>query len=288
MPLPLKSLSRALVAALPLLWLGSWGCGLFESAQSDKVLAATVLATPAYDFSALVPDASFPFDSGVPLPSVDAGFATTLPSQTVAQVFFGQRNEDPTKQPAGLAGASVKLAINGKVFDLKDQSSGSYGLTTVEDPNLVFVPGVPYAVTVVQGGETFTATVQGPAEDHIEQFRVQAGRPLDHGAGQELQLTRSNTENIAFTTVFPLTSSGQGEPTYTNMPSTPLDLLDLIANDAPWKQKIITIPGTAFPQGATYYVVTIAAVKKGSTSNNLFTTSAFLAGKADMGLVKTR
>jgi len=46
---PSPSRTRALVAALPLAVLLVWGCNLVDSVQADKVLAGTVIATPAGD-----------------------------------------------------------------------------------------------------------------------------------------------------------------------------------------------------------------------------------------------
>lgn len=283
---PRKTLTRTLSALAPLALLGTWACGLFDSLQSDKVLAATVLATPSYSLSSLLPDASFPFDAGgFALP--DAGLPS-LPSQTVAEIFFGQRNSDPTKDPKGVAGAQVKLSVAGRAFALEDRGSGSYGLNTQQDPAFVLVGGARYELTVTHEGETYTAEVDGPAEELIEQFRVLGDKPLPHAAHTPLQLTRTGTENVAFTSVIPVTASGEGKPTWTNMPSKPLDLLDLIANDAPWKTKVITIPAEAFPQAGTEYAVVVAAVRKGSTSDNLFTASALLVGRADVGRVRTK
>jgi hypothetical protein len=290
-----KTFARALVA-ITLLAGGTWGCGLIKSAESDKVLAATVLATPNYDFSFLLPDASLPslpFDAGIPT------FTPALPSETVAQVFFGQRASDPTAQPTGIAGASVKLSINGTSFDIADQGQGNYSLTSLDNSAFVYQPNVTYEITVTNGSDTFTGSVTGPDKDPIEQFAAQAaahpGVPMTQQTNAPLLLTRTNAEDVAFTTVFPVALAGQGQPTYTDMPTTPLDLLDLIANDGPWRTKVITIPGAndpagrtaAFPYAGTYYAVTVVAVKKGSTSNNLFTASAFLVGKADMYVVVT-
>ncbi len=281
---PLK-LSRVLVATLPLVGLG-WGCSLLDSAQADKVFAATLLATPSYDLKPLLPDAGgyvLPFDAGAP--------PTAIPAQTMAQVFFGQRNTDPSKEPQGIAGATVKLTYQGKSFTLPDRGNGNYSLTSVEDGTLQYQDGkdgVLYEITVDSGGATYTAKVIGPVAEHIEQFAVLNGLPLAHTEDSALKLTRSGTENVAFTTVVPVTTSGLGDPTYTDLPTKTMDLLDLIANDSLWKQKVITLPATAFPEPGTFYAVTIAAVQRGETSSNLFTTSAFLVGKADLGLVKTK
>jgi len=58
-----------------------------------------------------------------------------------------------------------------------------------------------------------------------------------------------------------------------------------VANDAKWKQKQITVKGSAFPT-AGYYLISVTSLAKGSPSDNLFTASVFLAGTADMGLAR--
>jgi hypothetical protein len=273
---------NSLLALWPVLVLSTSACDLINSAQANKALAATVVATPALDLAPL----------GVPF---------TVPPQTVAQVFFGQRDADPTKQPTAITGAAVTLAFDGKTFTLKDQGSGNYGLSTLEDATFVYVPStatktVHYKLSITSDGAgPFTAEVDGPPKDAIEQFTVLAGAPWPLTANTEVKLTRSNIDDPAFVAVIPASSilAGNKNPSYTDMPGTVLDLLDLIANDAPWHQKVITIPatdatrGTAFPS-AGVYALTVSSVKKGTTSQNLFTASAFLVGMADVALVQVK
>jgi len=288
---PLKSLAPALLAVLPLTALGLYGCGLINSVQATKALAATVLATPTFTVSNI----------GLPV-------AITVPPQTVAQVFFGKEDSDPTKQPTGLADATVTLGYGGQSFTLPPSAAtaGDYELSTPEDASFNYQEGVHYTLTVTEAGTTYTAEVDGPYPQRMEQFEAAGDAPLSQKTGQQLLLTRANVladggfaslEDVAFVTVMKLDASAINlttqqlnsniPSTYSNMPQTPLDLLDLIANDSLWKQKIITIPGTAFPDAATTYLVTIATVRKGSTSDNLFTASGFLVGLADVKLVQT-
>ncbi len=268
---------------------GLWGCGLFDSVQATKVMAASILATPEYDMAKLASgfDAGIAYDGGMTLPDGGSG---TVPSQTVAEVFFGERNaSDPSKAPSGIAGATVKLSIGSKTLQLADKGNGNYSLTSIENSQLAYVSGVDYDITVTYGGANYTATVKGPAEEKIEQFHT-GSATLEVTANSPLQLTRTSTDNVAFTSVFP-TDQQQGQttqPTWTNVPTKPIDLFDLVANDAKWRMKVITVDGSAFPKPQGYYVVSVAAVSRGHTSDNLFTTSIFLAGTADLGLVKTK
>lgn len=310
---------RSLVAlgalAIPVLY----ACGLAQSVQSTKVLAATVIATPEYDLAKLITipdggfkigdasfsfDGSLSFDGSIPFPDGglkigdasipffgDGGFTTKNPPQTIAQVFIGERDaSDLKKPPVGIAGAKVTLTIaGGAPFELKEKEKGVYLLTTVENSALQYVADKELVYTVDVKGEKLTAKVIGPKKEDIEQFKVLGGAPLPHEAGKELKLTRASAENIGLTSVFPISSSAeQGKPTYTDAPTKPEDLIDLVANPDKWKQKTITIPGSAFPQAGTKYLVNVTAVKKGTTSDNLFLGSVFVAGIADLALVQTK
>jgi hypothetical protein len=269
-----------------------------DSVQADKVLAGTVIATPETDLMFLLPDASLtvPFDSGIPIPLPDGGlpFSTKVPAQTVAAIFFGQRAPDYTSQPKGIAGASVTLSIDEKTFALVDQGSGAYGLTSQDDATFLYRDDADLKLTVVSGGTTYTASVQAPPKDEIAQFSAVHPWPLEHTANTELDLTRGNTDNVAFSTVIEvnqntaLTDLKSIPSTFTDVPTTALDLLDLVANDSLWKRKVIPLPAKSFPTPNAYYGVLITAVKRGETSSNLFTASALLVGKSDLGVVKTR
>lgn len=277
-----KPLWRALIALSPLALLCLFACDLLESAKADKVLAASLLASPDYDFSEAVQP---PADAG--LPSIDAGFAK-VPALTVAQVFFADRDPtNPKQAPTGVAGARVDLAFAGHTYALKDKGGGNYSLTTLEAPDFKYVEQAEYKLTVVSGGETYTATVTGPRAERIEQFHANPPAPIEIAANTPVQLTRSSTDNIAFTTVFPAGQS-TGAPTYTDAPSTARDLLDLLIDDGKWRQKTITVPATAFKEADTFYVVNVSAVEKGSTSSNLFTASVLMVGIGDLGVVKTK
>ena len=295
---PSPSRTRALLAALPLAVLGVWGCNLVDSVQADKVLAGTVIATPETDLKFLLPDASYalPFDSGVPIPLPDGGLpiSTKVPAQTVAAIFFGQRAPDYTSQPKGIAGASVTMSIDGKTFTLADQGAGAYGLTSQDDATFLYKDDADVKLTVVSAGTTYTASVKAPPKEVISQFAAVEPWPLEQPANTSLQLTRSDTDNVAFTTVIEvnqntkLTDLNSIPATFTDVPSTALDLLDLVANDSQWKRKVVTLPAKSFPTASSYYAVLITAVKRGETSTNLFTASALLVGKADLGVVKTK
>jgi hypothetical protein len=95
---------------------------------------------------------------------------------------------------------------------------------------------------------------------------------------------------LGFVTVVPLSADGsQGEPTYTNVPKTPVQFLQLVGLPGPYREARVTIPGTAFPEGNKTYLVIFQAVRLGGAeSDNLFIGSALLAGTAEVGVIRTR
>ena len=81
----------------------------------------------------------------------------------------------------------------------------------------------------------------------------------------------------------------RGQPTYSNVPTSPLAFLSLVASPASFRTEQVTVPGTAFPAAASTYLVTFQAVRMGGAqSDNLFVGSALLAGTADVGVVRTQ
>jgi hypothetical protein len=119
-----------------------------------------------------------------------------------------------------------------------------------------------------------------------------------HTANQGLTLQRpavpaGKERTLGFVTVYPLGNDGsKGQPTYTNVPKEPLEFLEIVAlpNEAnAWKKSSITLPGSAFPQpGSNYLVVFQTAKTGGAESDNLFIGSALLVGTADVGMVHTQ
>jgi hypothetical protein len=284
-----RGLWRA-ASALCALALGALGCDLIQSAQARRVLAASILATPDYDFTQAV----LSLDAGLAVPDgglpADVG-QLEVGGQTVVQAFFGDAPTNSASQSKGILGATVTLEYSGRKLTIPDTGGGTYSLTSLQEKALAFASGADYKLTVASGSESYSATVKAPTSDDsaIEDFHVVAGKPIEIAAGQDLRLTRRATDRVAFTMVMSIDPSGRASKTYTDLPEKAVDLLDLVLNDAKWRQKVITIPGAAaFPAANTYYLVTVTAVDKGSTSSNLFTASTFLAGTPDVGLVKTK
>jgi hypothetical protein len=93
--------------------------------------------------------------------------------------------------------------------------------------------------------------------------------------------------NVAFVTVNALNSgTPTATPTWTNVPQTPLALLDLLLNDSSFRTPQVTIPGTAFP-GAGEYLITLTAVQGANQiSSNLFLGSTVLIGAGSAGILQ--
>lgn len=294
-------------------------CDLQKTANqlsARSLVVATLLATPAVtikpealaglDAGFLNFDAGFPADSGItfdgglfPIDFRDAGLP--IPAQNVVFVFFGQRQgENLDTAPMGVGGATVTLQqAGGPSFRVNETGSGNY-LLTGDDAGFRYASNATYQFSIVSGGETYVAEVtQVPPEERIPAFESSSGF-IDQTAGQPLTFVRPEPApgqrlNLGFVNVFPIDASGKQSPTptYTNVPTTPLQFLKLIGDavgaQTEYRAQSITIPGTAFPERDRNYVILFQSAKTGGPkSDNLFTGSAIIAGTAAVGIVKTR
>lgn len=261
-----------------------YGCDLTQKATASRLAAATLLASPAYTLT-------FTVDGG----AFDAG---TLPGQTVAALYFGERESD-SAAPRGLLGAKVTVAFPAVAagLSLGDKGAGQYTLDSIQDAKLAYVAGALYTFKMVHG-DTYTGAVKAPPQETISQFHPSPFRPISQTVSTPLTLNRKvlgpgEVRKAAFTVVTPLDANGQKgtSPTFSDVPSDATALLDFVINDGKWKKDTIELPATAFPQAKTRYLVAVTAVEKGSQdqfSSNLFIGSAFVAGSSDFGLVETR
>jgi hypothetical protein len=256
---------------------------LTQKAESNTLAAATLLATPNFNLV-------IAFDGG----TLDAG---TIPGEVVTGLFFGQRNpDDLSAPPTGLAGAGVSVQFTAMSLALGDQTGGKYYLDSTQNSQLVYTVGAVYSFQMAYQGQTYVGSVTAPPQETIPQFHPTPYAPITLAANSPLTITRNpppagGSLLPAFTVVFPLDASGNEQsPTYTNVPSTPLALLSFVVDDSQWTQQTVNIPGSAFPQPGSNYLVSVTAVQLGNQSqfsSNLFLGSAFVAGTADVGLVQT-
>lgn len=257
---------------------------------ADHVMVGTLLSTPQVDVSA---SALAGYDAGTF--GADGGDVISLPAQTAAAVFFGTRNGE-NSQPSGVGGASVTLQPEGgQATTLTEDGAGSYSRTSVGDEGLQYQSGATYQFIAAQGSTRYVGQVDNaPPKETVAAFhppenflRIDANTSLgfDRAAVPEGQ-----DRTLGFVTVVPLSADGsQGDPTYTNVPKTPVQFLQLVGLPGPYREARVTIPGTAFPQANKTYLVIFQAVRLGGAeSDNLFLGSALLAGTAEVGVVRTR
>lgn len=313
--LPMTIRKLLFAAALGALAFSS-ACDFFNktSAQvtAKKVIVATVLHTPPIEVrpeAVAGLDASFPFfDGGFPADSgfvFDAGFfgdgglSVTVPEQTAVFAFFGTRNGEGLSQdaPTAIAGATMTIQRKGgTVLTLKDQGSGTFHLTSTDEPKLTYAEMGDYLFGANAEGQTFVGIVEGvPAQEKIAAFRPNGKSFIDQPANTLFTFARPDPpngqeRNLGFVVVVPIGRDGkQGEPTYTNVPKTPLEFLKLAIAPSDWKTTTVTVPGSAFPEKDKNYLILLQAAKLGRPeTDNLFIGSAMIAGTADVGVVKTR
>lgn len=294
----MKAIENVL-AAVVLITAGT-GCDLAalgNQLTSNNLTVATLLATPPVELRPLAVagiDASVPLDAGIDAGALlaDAGF--TVPGQTVAFVFFGQKQGDALSAPPnGIPGAAVSVSQGATKHALGEIGGGTYQLLGT-DGGLSYASGATYDFAIVHQGKTYGARLENaPAQETIPELHPAAGF-VDLAKNTALTLNRpapaQGERNLAFVTVFPINRDrSKAQPTYTNVPMDPLGFLKLVAAPAEWKAATVTIPGTAFPDPDKNYIVVLQSAKLGkTTTDNLFPASAVLGGTADVGIVKTR
>jgi hypothetical protein len=282
-----------LLSAVATCFLVPLACDLEKTANqisAQTVMVGTLLSTPDV---AISPEATAGLDGGF---SADGGQTSiTIPGQTVAAVFLGTR-EGENSAPQGLTGASVTLQPqDGQPVTLTSDGAGSYSRSNHSDANLKYQDGATYQFIAERAGTRYVGVVENaPAQERIERLHPPEGvvriSPNTEIAFDRADPPANQERTIGFVTVVPVSESGQrGEPTYTNVPKTPLDFLKLVAFPLDWKQKRVTIPGTAFPQSRQTYLVIFQSVRSGGPeTDNLFLGSALLTGTADVGVVRTQ
>ncbi|WP_342381146.1 hypothetical protein NVS55_15845 [Myxococcus stipitatus] len=283
-----------LSTALATLFLAPLACDLEKTGQqltADHVMVGTLLATPEVEVSPL---ALAGFDGGTQIP--DGGSVISLPAQTAALIFFGSKNGE-NSQPSGVSGAKATLQpLNGQATALNEDGSGSYSRTNVagSDPELSYQSGATYQFIAARNGTRYVGQVDdAPVQEKIAQLHPPKGF-LELSTGASLTFDRAavpgNKERtLGFVTVVPLSSDGEkGDPTYSTMPTTPMEFLQLVAVPGSYREARITIPGSAFPRANQTYLVIFNSVRLGGAeSDNLFIGSALIAGIADVGIVRT-
>lgn len=298
-----STITRSALGAL-LLLLGP-ACDLQKignQASAKTVAVSTLLTTPAIEVKGAAIagngfDAGLSFDAGLVLDGgvtlFDAGIQ--IAPQNLAFVFFGQRQGDnPDSPPVGTPGATATLKeVGGPSFALDDQGGGAYALSP--DAGFVYTPNATYQFEFTLAAQTFLAEVERvPSKENIPEFHPPAGY-VELSAGESLTFIRPDppqgqNRNFGFVNVFPINAQGsQGEPTYTNIPTTPLGFIKLLLAPTDWITTSVEIPGTAFPNPDSNYIVVLQSAKLGGPkSDNLFSGSAILAGTADVAIIKTR
>lgn len=279
-------------AAAAVCCLAPLACDLEKTAQqisAETVMVGTLLSTPDV---AISPEAAAGLDGGF---QVDGGQSSiTIPGQTAAILFLGTRNGE-SSAPEGLTGAAVSLVTNGtQKVSLTSDGAGSYSRSSNSDASLTYQSGATYEFVAERNGQKFVGQVKdAPARENIPELHPPEGvrrmAPNTELAFDRADPPAGQERTLGFVTVVPVSDSGQqGEPTYTNIPKTPLDFLKLVALPLDWKVKRVVIPGSAFPQPRQTYLVIFQSVRTGGPqSENLFLGSALLAGTADVGVVRT-
>ncbi|MCY1034489.1 hypothetical protein OV207_23760 [Corallococcus sp. BB11-1] len=287
----MKRLLLSAAAAVSLL--SPLACDLEKTGNqlsADHVMVGTLLATPQVDVSAT---AMAGYDAGT---FGDGGMdVVSFPAQTAAFVFFGTKS-GANSQPEGVSGATVALQPVGSATPvaLNGQGGGSYGVTSDSTDDLTYASGATYSFTANKDNVRYVGQVENsPTKEAITALHPAEGfvrLNANTAFGFDRPAPPANTDRtLGFVTVVPLSANGEkGTATYSNVPTTPVEFLQLAAVPATFREARVTIPGTAFPNPKQTYLVIFQAVRMGGAeSDNLFLGSVMLAGTAEVGIVRT-
>ena len=256
----------------------------------------------------------------------------TIPQFEVITAYFGTIDTtDPTKIDPGKeapitdATPSVsfmhagteprwlydpKTAPAGSTANHWSQSSGTYTLSSKDEPLLTFEPGAAYTLvlqTAGTDGEAYGARfVPGPTLD-IQEFQsstcnialpapltgnYQAPRCKDGAVSTPMTITRTDAAaggefSPAFVIVGridPKNPSAEPQITYQSLEFSADSLLKFVLSDRPYRIQKFDIPAKAFPQSG-YFLVTLLSIKQGKVSGNAFLGSTALAATGAAGIV---
>lgn len=296
----------ALLAAFALMV----GCDVGKTASqasARRVMVATLIQTPEITvpreaLAIPIPDAGgFTFDGGLPF---DAGFSPftadgklLLREETLSFAFFGERQGDGlTQAPVPLDGTTlfVQAGENPRLEMRLDNSTGAYQLSSLDNPAMKYLEGEKYTFTANNQSENYITEIAAvPPHEQIVAFHPPDGF-IHLNAGQQFVFVRSDPpenqdRDLGFVTVLPITDEGKrGIPTWTNVPTDAFGLLKLVAAPGAYKRSEVTIPGEAFPDRDSNYLILLQTARLGGPQTaNLFIGSAIMAGTAEVGIVKT-
>ncbi len=260
--------------------------GTKPKAGRKVLMAGKLFSTPALDYRAAFYTAS---DGG----AVDAGEGEpieVIPPETVGELFLAQAGPDGGAFTA-LEDAQVSLSGGAAPVELEGQGEGGYLKSSLEDEAFGYSPGATYRFEAKRGASTYAGEpLTAPSAERVEKLHP-PGPYFVHPKGAALTLTRtlpaSGELPPAFVTVVPIDADGfRGEATYSSLPE-PAKIQQLLASTAVYRAQSLTIPGSAFPAGETVYLVLFTRAELSTASAPEEVDGVFLAGVADVGVVRT-
>lgn len=258
-----RSLLRV-VALLPLLA----SCALCEQLTADRVVVGTVLKLPE-----LVDPTKIP--------------PVTLPARVEAVVMFGKVVDDHSDFDP-VSGAELRLfhplAPEGLELREDPEDPGTYRLSSVDEPRLVYLPEEEYRVEAHEGGDRYVMRVTLPPD--AEGPVPPGGKVTAHGRNEPLELEHPDPSQLAFVHVArgPDLSSGCSSPVkkkaFTTLPKKASQVLDFVDDDSAWHRDPQVVPGDTFDT-CGFYAVTLSVVSRGyPDTTNLFLGSQLFGGWA--------
>ncbi|MBN95119.1 MAG: hypothetical protein CL928_13795 [Deltaproteobacteria bacterium] len=142
--------------------------------------------------------------------------------------------------------------------NLDSQGNGLYFITSQDDPVLDYVPGTTYTFQAVKEGRSHTVSMLAPGVPALSGI---PGGSDTHPPGQSLTVYLGGQFDNAIVLVL----DGDGNITHDNRPSTASEYVDWIQDES--MQSSVTIPGEAFPEAGSLYIIGIAGIREALDSS---------------------
>jgi len=192
---------------------------------------------------------------GVDDPDLAAQLGLDVSDGAATTVFLARATSLSSVEANLLTDAdSVSLRSGGSTVELENQGDGTY--LALGDGGLGYAAGATYVLEVDHDGRSHTASAVAPDPPDLGDL-PDAGAGELHPTGQDLtvDLTGQGYDNW-----LGLVLDADGTVTWDNRPESAGDYIDWIGGSD--DVGVVTIPGSAFPDAGSVYVVGVAGVRR--------------------------
>lgn len=226
--------------------------GTYSSRMRAKLLLTVVLLPACSNFlDYFSPVVSQGLVLGVDDPALGADLGAGLVASTfLARASSLAEIEDNLYDDAEL----VEVEVGGVSADLVSQGDGLYLIDSDAVASLAYVEGASCGLRIVDDGKERTVSMEAPPAPSLSGLPAP---PATHAAGAALTVDLSGQ---GFQNTLAAVADADGNLVWDNRPASVGEYLDWIGGGG--EVTTVQIPGVAFPQAGTAYVLGIAGLRK--------------------------